>query len=569
MFNLCDNAKINTVLNDIVKRVNNLAEEQLDHINRLTEIGLSLSQDNKIEDVFDLILSEAIAFTNADGATIYSVTEDKKSLEFALMVTRSKGIKAGGKYGQVKLKPVPIYREDGLPNMSHQASCVFHTKEFLEFDDYYHQDRFDPSGTIAWDKANDYRCKSMLAIPLMNHEKDVLGVIQLINAIDKHTGEIISFPKESITMVMSLASQAAIALTNKYLIYSLEKLFKEFIKAIALALDRKSKHTGGHIERVAKICMMIANKVNSDKTGYYKNVEFSKIELDELSIAAWLHDVGKIATPDHIMNKATKLNLPFDKIDLIDSRKDTILALHNNDKYIQTNFKNRTNFNYLELEPSTEQEYQQAIIKKIEDDFLFLQEVNIGGEYFSHEKELSVKRIAKFVYFINDTKKNFIEADELKNLLIARGTHTNEETKIMHDHVKISYEILNQMSYPKRYSNVPIYASSHHEKMNGDGYPWGFSADELPLQSRILAVSDIFEALTAPDRPYKSGKKLSESMKILAYMVKDGHIDKNLFKLILDSNFIEEYSEKHIPAIQQDEIDKEKLLEMINNLDDK
>lgn len=565
MYLLSDNEKINNVLNDVVNRVNKLAEAQLEHINRLSNIGLALSQERDTDKIFDLIIDEALAYTNADAATIYSVSDDKKHLNFEVMQTKSKNYKAGGSFGTINLAPVPLYTKDSTPNLTNMASCVYHTKEMLNFDDCYNETRFDLSGTKAYDKSNNYRSKSMLAIPLRNYEDKILGVIQIINALDNSTSEIINFRKESIVMVQSLASQAAITFTNRELIKSLESLFKQFIKAIALALDRKSKHTGGHIARVAIISKLMAERINNIQTGHYKDFTFTQEELDELSVASWLHDVGKIATPDVVMGKSTKLERVIDGIELIKLRVDTVKLLFQSDTYAKDNFRNRVNMDYLLNTPTSWQEYQQAILEQIDLDLNFLEINNIGGEFLTDDKICNIDRISRFNYTFNNEERKLFTEDEKENLKIKRGTLNDAERQIMNNHVRYTYEILNQLTYPEKYKNVTLYASSHHEKLNGSGHPWGFIAEQLPIQSRILAVADIFEALTAPDRPYKKGKKLSEAVNILAYNVIDNHIDKDLFEMLLDSGLYREYADKYVPQIQIDDVDIEQIKKKINN----
>lgn len=565
MYLLSDNEKINNVLNDVVNRVNKLAEEQLDHINRLSSIGLALSQEKDVDKIFDLIIEEALAYTHADAATIYSVSEDRQYLNFEVMQTKSKNIRAGGSFGPILLPPVPLYKKDKTPNLSNMASSAFHSKEMLNIEDCYDEERFDFSGTKAWDKSNNYRSKSMLAIPLKNYEDDILGVIQIINALDTTTSEIISFKKESIVMVQSLASQAAITFTNRDLIKSLEKLFKQFIKAIALAIDRKSKDTGGHIARVAIISKLMAKKINEIKFGHFKDFSFTEEELDELSIASWLHDVGKIATPDMVMNKASKLERVTNGLELIELRLDTIYSLMNKESYVKEAYEEKLNYEYLLSSPQSWQAYRKEIIRQLEEDLTFLQSTNLGGEFLNDDKIANIDRIGLFTYKVRDEEKVLINDKEKENLKIKRGTLNAQERQIMNDHVKYTYEILNQLTYPKKFKNVTLYASSHHERLDGSGHPWGFSKEQLPIQSRLLAVSDIFEALTAPDRPYKKGKKLSEAMNILMYNVLDDHIDKNLFEFLLDSGLYKEYAEKYVPAIQIDEVDVETIKKKIKN----
>lgn len=564
MYLLSENDKINQALNDVVMRVNTLAEEQLEQIKRLSKIGLALSQQKDSGRIFDLIIEEALIFTNADAATIYSVSDTKKFLNFEIMQTKSKNYKAGGPFGTIDLPAVPLYNPDDSANLSNLASCVFHTKEIFNFSDCYEQTRFDLKGTKIWDKAHGYRSKSMLAIPLKNHEEEVLGVIQIINALDPKTSEIISFKKEAIIMVQSLASQAAITLTNRELIRSLQTLFNNFIRAIALAIDRKSKDTGGHIARVAVISKLIANGINESKEGLYKDFSFTENELDELEVASWLHDVGKIATPDVIMNKSKKLERVLDGCDLIKLRSQIAQSLLGNPDYLETAFETELNFDYLLTNPKSREEYRQLINEQLKQDLEFLVKVNSGSELLSEDKIENIDRISKFIYILEGEQKRLFEDNDCSNLKIKRGTLNSEERKIMNDHVKYTYEILNQLTYPKSHKNVTLYASSHHEKLDGSGQPWGLKGEQLPLQSRILAIADIFEALTASDRPYKKGNKLSEAMNILTKMVRAGHIDRELLIFLITSGIYKEYAVEYVKTIQIDEVDEEQILAKLN-----
>jgi len=311
----------------------------------------------------------------------------------------------------------------------------------------------------------------------------------------------------------------------------------------------------------------MARKINDINEGHFKDFAFTEEELDELSVASWLHDVGKIATPDAIMNKSTKLDRTIDGIELIKLKIDTILVLMNNQDYVEQHFADKVNFDYLLTSPNNWQDYQKDIIAQIKTDLDFLENVNFGGEFLTDEKIAHIDRIAKFSYTLNNENRYLFSDLEKEDLKIKRGTLNDSEREIMNNHVKYTYEILNQLTYPKKYKNVTLYASSHHEKLNGSGHPWGFTADQLPMQSRILAVSDIFEALTAPDRPYKKGKKLSEAMNILMYNVLDNHIDKDLFEFLIDSGLYKEYAEKYVPAIQIDEVDINKIKEKLNKND--
>lgn len=554
---------INQSQNGSTVKDNVLESNIIDHINKLSEIGLSLSNIENIDNIFDLILVEAMLLTDADGATYYSLSTCGRYLNYTIMRTKSLNIIKGGSHGIIDMSPIPLFKEDNSKNTDNLSAAVFHTKKMYVFDDYYSQNSFSPLGAKKFDLAFKYRTKSMVAIPLINHEHQVIGIIQLINSVDKKTKEVKSFNTKSLNVVRSLAVQAAVALTNKQLIHSYERLFLQFVKTVALALDKKSPHTGGHISKVAKVTKMIANQVNQTKTGYFASYSFSKDEMNELNASAWLHDVGKIATPDCIMNKATKLSDNDGRIDLIFSKYQTIIALYDNPHYALKAYERKENFDYLNKNAISFDTYTTEIKNKLTSDFDFIRNININFDYILDNNSNRIINIAKVCFLSQNKQYKWLENEDVDNLLIKRGNLNKSERNIMNAHVKNTYQILKQLTYPQKYEKIPFYAASHHEKLDGSGYPWKLTAEKLPLQSRIIAIADIFEALTASDRPYKHGKKLSEAMQILAICAKRNQIDKNLFELILDNKIYEKYAKRYLKTNQIDEVDTNYLKDLI------
>ena len=556
------NYQINKMLNIVVESFINLAEEQLLHIQRLTRIGESLSSETDLDKIFDLILDEGISFTRADAATIYMVNQDATKLQFEIVYNATLNLRKGGTREPVNWKSIDLYDENGNPVDNKIVTNVYHSKHGLYFDDVYEAEGYDVSGTIKTDKENNYRCKSMLTIPLKNHEDTVLGVIQFINAMDPE-GNIVSFTDEHKAMLSSLASQAAIALSNKKLIENLEELLNQFIRSIAGAIERKSKYSSNHITRVALLTEMIANKINDMGEKYFPGRKFSENELKELSMAGWMHDVGKIVTPEAIMDKSTKLETINDRIELVKLRLEKMELLLN---YLQTQL---SEYNFAvfvhqnidsELEPKDFHNYFANLTD-------FLINVNIGKEYVDKADLEKIEKLGKIDFEYEGGHYFIFTEDEKKNMLISgRGTFTPEEMKIMQDHVAITWEMLSKLTFPKKYENVAFYAATHHEALNGKGYPNHYKAENLPLQSRILAVADIFEALTAADRPYKPAKTLSESLTILGNMVKDGHLDKNLVDFFLDSGLYKEYAERYMDKKYLDEVNIESIKAQYTNI---
>ena len=295
--------------------------------------------------------------------------------------------------------------------------------------------------------------------------------------------------------------------------------------------------------------MMVAEEINLDKTGNYKDFSFTEDEMDELYVAGWLHDFGKVATPEHIMNKATKLQGLYDKIDEIKFRFEILKRDIELDYY-----KNKINIS------DSEQESLNYKLDKIQNDIDFLKDSNVGGEFMSDELKDRVKEIANQNIVINGEKKSILNENEVNFLNISRGTLSKEDRKIMEDHVVLTYELLNKLPYPDHLKQVPFYAGCHHEKINGKGYPNGYSGEKLPLQARIIAIADVFEGLTAPDRPYKKGYKLSKALNILKYMVNDGEIDSDLFNLFITKKLYLKYANKMVDSSQIDTINETELL---------
>jgi HD-GYP domain-containing protein (c-di-GMP phosphodiesterase class II) len=332
----------------------------------------------------------------------------------------------------------------------------------------------------------------------------------------------------------------------------LENLLNQFIKSIAFALDRKSKYTGGHIERVATLTEMLAQKIQTDEHSY-KNIHFSDNELQEISIAGWMHDIGKITTPVYIMDKAKKLETIFDRIGLVELRFELIESIINKD-IIVSQHNSETN----------KVAKSKKSLEKMQKYLEFIKKTNTGGEFLPDEDLELLDEILSFEYISDGKKYKLITDEEMKNLAIRRGTLLAEEIEKMREHALISHEMLQKLTFPKKFKNVPKYASGHHEKLNGKGYPLGINEEELPLQSRMLAITDLYEALTAVDRPYKKGKTLTESLRIMAFCAKDHEIDKDLLNLFIDSELYLEYAKKFLNDYQIDEVDIDKIKALYN-----
>ena len=532
--------------------------QSLDQLERLNAIGIALSSEHNTDRLLEMILLSAQELTNADGGTLYTVTDDA-TLKFEIMRNSSLNIALGGTTGKsIQYSPLPLYLENGTPNLNMVAAYSVIKESTVNIEDAYApQQGFDFTGTRAFDQRSGYHSKSFLTVPMKNHENEVIGVLQLINAIDPESQEIIPFSVSNQRLVESLASQAAIALTNHKLIDGLKSLFESFIKLIADAIDEKSPYTGGHCQRVPELTMMIAEAAIKTNEGALKDFHMSEQELYELKIASWLHDCGKVTTPESIMDKATKLETIFDRIHLIDCRFELLKAqreaahLH---KVIQAQAKGKT------INPKHLAHEINVIRKQLDDDKNFIRSANHGSEAMSKEDQARVLEIANY-QFTNEADQSvkFLTDNEVYNLTILKGTLTREERQIINNHIVVTINMLESLPYPKGLRRVPEYAGGHHERMDGKGYPRGLTKDQMSIPARIMGVADIFEALTSKDRPYKRAKSLSETLNILGRMKLNNHIDPDIFDLFIREKIYLKYAEMFLDNEQVDLIDEKNI----------
>lgn len=522
-------------------------DTQSKQIKYLNKIGYSLTREKNIDVLMDKILEAAKTLTNADAGTIYLMNPSGKSLIFKIVHTDSMNLKMGGTGEKINWPDVQLYKENGEKNKSMIASMCALEKELINIEDVYEPGDYDFSGPYNFDKTTNYRTKSMLVVPLVNNENDVIGVLQLINKKDRNS-QSLEFTKKDEKTILSMGSQAAVSISNNQLIKDLENLLHAFIKTIATAIGKKSKYTVGHINRVAEITSDIAHAVNNDTKSIYKDKFISDEELKELDIAAWMHDIGKIATPEYVVDKATKLETIHDRIDLVKAKFEIIKR----DLELQFYkiFLAITN----EKDKEVLKEEFDKNIKNLEEDLLFIEDNNAGSEFMSDDKMERITAIANRKLVINNEEVSLLSEDEFKNMSIQKGTLTEEERFIINDHAAISINMLESLPFPKKFKKVPAIAGAHHERICGGGYPNNLKGDEISFESRILAIADVFEALTAHDRPYKKPNTLNQSLQILIFMAKDDHLDRNLVKFFIENRVYEKYIQMNLNEAQLDEI---------------
>lgn len=516
-------------------------------IERLTKIGVALSAERDLTKLLELIIDEARDLTSADGGTLYIMSEDGQFLDFAIVQNKTLGVRMGGTGGKINWPPVRLTDGQNNRNLANVSAYAALTGEVVSIPDVYDAAGFNFEGTREFDARTGYRSKSMLVVPMRNHEQEIIGVLQLLNAMEEGTNGIIAFSRESQMITESFASQAAVALSQNRLIHDLENLLEAFVKTIALAVDEKSPYTGGHIRRVADITMAIADKINKADEGPFSQVQFNEDQMKELRFAAWLHDLGKITTPEYIVDKATKLETIFDRMEMVRTRGEIILRDHECASLRKTSEAGR--------EISTSQNGDEDFARQFREDMKFLADVNTGAIFLGQDEITRLQAIGARKLVRDERTETFLTDNELQNLSVKRGTLTDQERDIVNNHATVTYKLLSQLPFPKKLKDVPDYAACHHEKIDGSGYPRGLKEDEISLQARILALADIFEALTAKDRPYKRANTISEAISILSGMVKARHIDADLFKLFMDEKVYLEYARREMHPQQIDKTD--------------
>lgn len=539
------NQSITQVLADFASTA---IEQQLTS-RRQRELLVKLSGFSDTGALADEILREAKSITNADAGSLYLLKGEGSDakLEFSLVLNDTLDITLGGQSGNpINLPPIPLYKNDGEENRDNVASYVALTGETVRISDAYEETRFDLSGTRRFDENTGYRSKSFLAVPLKNHESDVIGVLQLLNAKDYASGQLIDFTEKGEVVVKALSTFAAIALHNRILLEDLKNLLDAFIRAIAQAIDAKSSHTSAHCERVPLLMELIAEAACKD------DQTFSDFSLDddawyELRVAAWMHDCGKLSTPDSVLDKSTKLHLMRDGIEDIKTRvavlRQQIICAHYR-ALVEGGDRASLDANL------------EADLHQLDEDCAFLVRANKGGEFMSAEDQQRVRDLAAREWFDDaGDPQPLLTASEVGFLCIARGTLSRQERDIINNHMVVTIDMLESLPFPKNLRRVPEYAGGHHEKMDGTGFPRGLTRDQMSIPARMMAIADIFEALTSRDRPYKDPMKLSQALEILQRMRNDNHIDPDLYDLFVRARVWEKYAEIALMEEQKDVTD--------------
>lgn len=523
--------------------MNNSEHDLLNILDKLNQIGISLSEEANIDALLEKILEATLDIVQADGGTLYRLTPEN-TLKFTIIQNKSLNIKMGGTSGvTIPFPEIPL-TIDGKANHSAIAAHCAINKACINIPDAYSEQGFDFSGAKAFDAKTGYHTKSVLAIPLINHEGNVLGVLQFINCLSKNK-EVIEFNHFNEMLAESLGSQAGIALQNRLLINQLNELFEGLINLINTAIDEKSPYTGGHCLRVPELTLMLAEAAHNESNGPLAEFKMSDDDRYELKIAGMLHDCGKITTPVHVVDKATKLETIFDRIKLIETRIEIIRR----DKRIACLEEIAA---HPERKISAEESLRKEFIS-LDESLAFLRACNIGGERMTQEDIAKVKEIQAITWTDQyGQTQTLLSDEELANLTIVAGTLTQAEREVINYHIVATIKLLEKLPWPQHLKRVTEYAGGHHERMDGKGYPKGLTREQMSLQARMMGIADIFEALTASDRPYKKGMRLSQSLAIMQRMKEDQHIDADLFDIFINHKLYLDYAQRYLKPEQID-----------------
>lgn len=471
-------------------------------VNKILDVCIALAKEKNHDQLLNEIVETAMELTNCDAGTLYLLKDEK--LEFYIMHTKSQGVTHTGKRQPVKLPPVELRREN-------VCACAVMEKRLINVPDILKDQDYDFSGAKRYDAMTGYCTKSMMAVPMENDVGEVIGVVQLINAMDE-SGNVVAFEKEYERVLQALASQAAISLTNMGHRRDIIYLLDSFVRAMSTAINARSAYNANHTKNMVEYGERFIKWLNKHCTDW----TFSPEEAHQFLMAVWLHDVGKLVIPLEVMDKNTRLGERVYDV----KKRLKIVELLNRIAFLEGRVS------------AAEYEEKEKLVANV---LALVKRVNQPGP-ISDEDWKMVQMLGTLTYQDTDGRQRpWFIPEELEAMNVQRGTLTPRERVVMESHVTETRKILAEVKFSEHYKNVPKWASAHHELLNGSGYPDGLKADEIPREVRLITILDIFEALTAKDRPYRAAMPLEKSMAILESMVKDGLLDGKILKLFQDS----------------------------------
>ncbi len=487
-----------------------LSDEFKHRLDILVAIGVSLSAENNLHRLLRMIIRYARDLTHADGGTLYLLRDNK--LHFSIIQNTSLGIDRSEESGEpIDLEAVALVKS----NVCAYAAILGRT---VNIADVYESKEFDFSGPRKYDAITGYRSRSMLVVPMKNHRGTVTGVLQLVNALSPEEEKVVPFSADAVELVEAMASMAAVAIEKTRLLEETRNLFNSIIEVLGLAIYAKSHYTGNHIQKVAALNLEIARAIHEDGE-HFPGITFTEADLEEVRLAGWLHDIGKVTTPEWVMDKDTKLKTVIDGITLIERRVAAAVE---------------------ELRRNGKEAEAQALL----DDLAFVREMNRPVEEMREEDLSRLRRIAEKRLVLGPREEPFLTPDELARLSIRHGSLTETEMETVKEHAVWTMRMLEKLSFPDHLKHTPTYAVQHHERLNGTGYPTGVKGDQIPFPSRILAIADLYEALTARDRPYKDRIPYEQTIAILRRHAANGDIDGRILEFCIEHDLFRRFEEK-------------------------
>ncbi len=542
-----------------------------------------LSSEDNVNDFIAKVMDTAAGLANADGCFFFHVTPTHF---LNLIYSHIKSLKASVS-GTSNMRWFPsVFLPDINNNTKKRPpeACAING-DIINSDNIFNEANLDVSAFKKFDDESDYTTISFLVFPLFDSRHHIIGVAQFINALDNH-GKIIRFSRDKQEKMTAICQLIAIMLERRQLSETYTQLLESFVDVLAKAIDAKSPYTGLHCQKVPIITRMLASAAIAETEGPLKNFEMTEDDWYTLHIASWLHDCGKIITPEYIIDKAVKLETIHNRIHEIRTRFE-VLRRDAHIEYLQKRLQN------VDTQENLQAEFV-AKIKQLNDDFEFIAQCNIGDTALTKQdiarldsiSELSFTRYFNRMAGLSWNEKKLINTPsayskpevehilqdrpeqlaslynqgELTNLKINQGTINTAEREKINEHIVTTINMLKNLPFPPELSNIVEYAGSHHERVDGKGYPNGLTGEQMSIPAKIMAIADVYEALTARDRPYKEPKKLSEVLKIMRDMKNDGHLDPDLYELFIKSNVYMDYAKEYIDASQIDEINPEEFL---------
>lgn len=472
-----------------------------DDLKRVLDMGINLTSERSYSALLDTIISEAMNLTRCEAGTLYILKDNK--LYFKILRNDLLNVYKGKNGEEVDMPPVALDEKYVC------AYAAIHKKS-VNVADVYMDQNFDWKGPREYDKVTGYRTQSMLVIPLINHEEEVIGVLQLMNARDDDHA-VCEFGEDQEFVTFSLASQAAISVSNMNMIQELKDQMYSFVSSFTTVIDARTPYNAKHTKNVATYCMSFVDYLNElhklGKTDYVVNDEMQ----EQLYLAAMLHDVGKVVIPLEVMNKSDRLS---SMLPLIRMRWDSIRLILENQH----------------LSGQMDDAEYKSFLDEFEENVKFVEEANIAG-FLDDEKFKHIDDISKREYVWKDSKVPFLTEEECDELKIRKGTLTAKERSIIEEHVVYTDKILSKMTFSKKYNMVRFFAGAHHEFINGSGYPNHLEDKDIPLEVRILTIMDVFDSLSSSDRPYRKQSSLADTFDILRAMANEGKLDGELVEL--------------------------------------